>query len=78
MVDLKTLRTFSDALKTNLRLEQYRPQWEAWERILPEKFTLCGSCVGHHDCSVAYHRESVEPLVFKRDHSIPGLYRAVF
>lgn len=78
MIDLKTLRTFSDALKTNLRLEQHRPQWKEWEKSLPEEFTLGGSCVGHHDCSVASHRESVKPLVFKRDHSVPGLYYADF
>jgi hypothetical protein len=76
MIDLKTLRTFSDALRTDVPSEQYRLQREAWERNLPEQFTLGGSCAGHHECSVASHREPAGSLVFKRDHRLPGLYYA--
>lgn len=78
MVDLKTLSVFSDALKMNLLLEQYRPKLEAWEKSLPNEFTLGGNCAGHSECSVLSHHKAVEPLVFKLDPAVPGLYFANF
>lgn len=64
MIDTKTLAIFSDALKSNLQWERYRPQFEEWERNLPKTFMLGGG------------DRHVAPLVFTRDPDIPGLYWA--
>ncbi len=72
MIDTKTLRTVSEALKANLAWERFRPEFEAWERSLPDQFVLAG-CAGHAGCPV--HQKPLEPMVFVRDPTIPGLYR---
>jgi hypothetical protein len=72
MIDMKTLKRFSDALRANVVWERFRPKFEAWENGLPDQFTLAG-CAGHPHCPI--HRQSVKPMVFVRDHSVPGLYR---
>lgn len=66
MIDVRTLHTFSDALRTHIAWERYQPQFEAWENALPEEFVMGNLSPD----------SSVQPLVFKRDHSVSGLYYA--